>query len=222
MEDLLKYLIAFILGWIIARMIGDGFSVGGELAQCPGRDRFACFGESEADCANTFIHTRDSKYKCVWHRPKYAPDHCADSGVECTTTPPSTPSPHPAAPTKELWAPRPAPHPAPRPAPQPSPQSAAGSCAAHKQAQQILCDLSTTQEECEVDGTCYWESSGTPHPAPTPGFNSCKTEMEPLCSQYKDNMAMCSRCALTADTTKTPSCNTPMDRIKYCHDKEDV
>ena len=28
MEDWLKYLVCFILGWIIARMMGEGFSVG--------------------------------------------------------------------------------------------------------------------------------------------------------------------------------------------------
>ena len=41
MEDWLKCLIAFILGWIIARMMGEGFSVGGEsddelTRQCKG------------------------------------------------------------------------------------------------------------------------------------------------------------------------------------------
>ena len=38
MEDWLKYLVCFILGWIIARMIGEGFSVGG----IPEKDKVDC------------------------------------------------------------------------------------------------------------------------------------------------------------------------------------
>ena len=41
-DSMLKCLIAFILGWIILRMIGDGFRVGGDIknnfhpCSCPG------------------------------------------------------------------------------------------------------------------------------------------------------------------------------------------
>ena len=49
MEDWLKYLVCFILGWIIARMMGEGFSVGGFANSydkfcnyTPGTDGYTC------------------------------------------------------------------------------------------------------------------------------------------------------------------------------------
>ena len=34
MDDVIKYVIAFILGWLISRMMGNGFSVGYESDPC--------------------------------------------------------------------------------------------------------------------------------------------------------------------------------------------
>ena len=66
MEDWLKYLIAFILGWIIARMMGEGFSVGGvdcsnlSLAD----DSRGCQSLSEKECPNYYQDLYGERYSC--------------------------------------------------------------------------------------------------------------------------------------------------------------
>ena len=66
-EDLmLKCLIAFILGWIISRMMGDGFSVGGVEDNC------------EAPMLHLqYIDPDTGKCKCIEH---YYGDKC---GIHC-------------------------------------------------------------------------------------------------------------------------------------------
>jgi len=57
MDDWVKYVVCFILGWLAARMMGNGFSVGGsedELKCCtiaqPERILGAChFGQGQCD-----------------------------------------------------------------------------------------------------------------------------------------------------------------------------
>ena len=61
MEDWMKYSIAFILGWIIARMMGEGFSVGAKKKHrppsCERRKQ-----ECNANCQKQMIQCPDSKY----------------------------------------------------------------------------------------------------------------------------------------------------------------
>ena len=41
-DSMLNCLIAFILGWLLCRMMGNGFSVGGEEYDCENRDESCC------------------------------------------------------------------------------------------------------------------------------------------------------------------------------------
>ncbi len=64
MEDLLKCLIAFILGWIIARMMGEGFSVGAKKKKpmhCK-KTRDICKQKCNANCEKRMLKCQESKY----------------------------------------------------------------------------------------------------------------------------------------------------------------
>jgi len=49
-DDMLKLLICFILGYLASRMMGNGFSVGGEIEQDCGWVRYC---DKDKDCSDT-------------------------------------------------------------------------------------------------------------------------------------------------------------------------
>ena len=102
MEDLLKYLIAFILGWIIARMTGEGFSVGGIANNynqycnyTPGVDGYSYTCSTKGECPLVCVsdpsikgigpHGVDGVCKFDWGQGDAANKQGPFSDIACTS-----------------------------------------------------------------------------------------------------------------------------------------
>ena len=63
-DEMIYLLISFILGWIIARMMGEGFSVGAKKKKhmhCK-KHRHNCKQRCNADCNEEMLTCQESKY----------------------------------------------------------------------------------------------------------------------------------------------------------------